>query len=154
MCMIQDGRGNVLALDKVNDSYTGTTFPGGHVEPGELFFQSMIREVWEETGLTIENPEFRGLYHWHKDGVHHVITLYRAYTFCGELESSEEGRVYWISLEELKTKKTCIRDGIRSGDDGVRNDKRMLCTPGSRPVCGECALIYWRNCSRGSGTAL
>lgn len=43
MCMIQDGRGNVLALDKVNDSYTGTTFPGGHVEPGELFFQSMIR---------------------------------------------------------------------------------------------------------------
>lgn len=105
MCMIQDGRGNVLALDKVNDSYTGTTFPGGHVEPGELFFQSMIREVWEETGLTIENPEFRGLYHWHKDGVHHVITLYRAYTFCGELESSEEGRVYWISLEELKTKK-------------------------------------------------
>ena len=60
MCMIQDGRGNVLALDKVNDSYTGTTFPGGHVEPGELFFQSMIREVWEETGLTIENPEFRG----------------------------------------------------------------------------------------------
>ena len=105
MCMIQDGRGNVLALDKVNDSYTGTTFPGGHVEPGELFFQSMIREVWEETGLTIENPEFRGLYHWHKDGVHHVITLYRAYTFCGELESSEEGRVYWISLEELKAKK-------------------------------------------------
>ena len=60
MCMIQDGRGNVLALDKVNDSYTGTTFPGGHVESGELFFQSMIREVWEETGLTIENPEFRG----------------------------------------------------------------------------------------------
>ena len=105
MCMICDNAGNVLALDKVNDSYTGTTFPGGHVEPGELFFQSMIREVWEETGLTIENPEFRGLYHWHKDGVHHVITLYRAYTFCGELESSEEGRVYWISLEELKAKK-------------------------------------------------
>lgn len=34
-----------------------------------------------------------------------MITLYRAYTFCGELESSEEGRVYWISLEELKAKK-------------------------------------------------
>lgn len=31
MCMILDGKGNVLALDKVNDSYTGTTFPGGHV---------------------------------------------------------------------------------------------------------------------------
>lgn len=32
MCMVQDEKGSVLALDKVNDSYTGTTFPGGHVE--------------------------------------------------------------------------------------------------------------------------
>ena len=70
MCMILDGKGNVLALDKVNDSYTGTTFPGGHVERNELFSKSMIREVWEETGLT----------------------------------SSEEGKVYWIPVEELKSK--------------------------------------------------
>ena len=37
MCMIQDDKGNVLALDKVNDSYTGTTFPGGHVEQMRYF---------------------------------------------------------------------------------------------------------------------
>ena len=35
MCMIQDHKGNVLALDKVNDSYTGTTFPGGHGKSGK-----------------------------------------------------------------------------------------------------------------------
>ena len=33
-----------------------------------------------------------------------MITLYRADKFTGELTSSEEGRVYWITLEELKTK--------------------------------------------------
>ena len=104
MCMILDGEGNVLALDKVNDSYTGATFPGGHVEKNELFSKSMIREVREETGLTIEMPKLCGLYHWHKSGVHNVITLYKAERFTGELTSSEEGRVYWISLEELKTK--------------------------------------------------
>ena len=104
MCMIQDDKGNVLALDKVNDSYTGTTFPGGHVEQNEIFQKSMIREVWEETGLTIETPKLCGLYHWHKGGVHYVITLYRADRFIGELTSSEEGQVYWIPLEELKTK--------------------------------------------------
>ena len=54
MCMIRDASGNVLALDKVNDSYTGTTFPGGHVEEREQFADSVIREVWEETGLQIE----------------------------------------------------------------------------------------------------
>lgn len=60
MCMILDGEGNVLALDKVNDSYTGATFPGGHVEKNELFSKSMIREVREETGLTIEMPKLCG----------------------------------------------------------------------------------------------
>ena len=104
MCMIQDHKGNVLDLDKVNDSYTGTTFPGGHVEANEIFQKSMIREVWEETGLTVEAPKLGGLYHWHKSGVHYVITLYKADKFTGELKSSEEGRVYWIPLEELKTK--------------------------------------------------
>ena len=104
MCMIQDHKGNVLALDKVNDSYTGTTFPGGHVEANEIFQKSMIREVWEETGLTVEAPKLGGLYHWHKSGVHYVITLYKANKFTGELKSSEEGRVYWIPLEELKTR--------------------------------------------------
>jgi 8-oxo-dGTP diphosphatase len=64
----------------------------------------MIREVWEETGLTIETPKLCGLYHWHKGGVHYVITLYRADRFIGELTCSEEGQVYWIPLEELKTK--------------------------------------------------
>ena len=104
MCMIQDDKGNVLALDKVNDSYTGTTFPGGHVEVNEIFQRSMIREVWEETGLTLEAPKIGGLYHWHKGGVHYVITLYKADKFTGDLKSSEEGKVYWIPLEELKTR--------------------------------------------------
>ena len=62
MCMICDNAGNVLALDKVNDSYTGTTFPGGHVEKNEIFNDSIIREVWEETGLKIESPKLRGVY--------------------------------------------------------------------------------------------
>lgn len=120
MCMIQDHKGNVLALDKVNDSYTGTTFPGGHVEANEIFQKSMIREVWEETGLTVEAPKLGGLYHWHKSGVHYVITLYKADKFTGELKSYEEGRVYWIPLEELKTKRTCYRYGTRFADSGIR----------------------------------
>ncbi len=55
MCVIEDSDGNVLAIDKVTGSYIGTTFPGGHIEKGEIFQHSMIREIKEETGLTIKN---------------------------------------------------------------------------------------------------
>ena len=37
MCMISDNKGNVLALDKVGKNYSGTTFPGGHVEADNAF---------------------------------------------------------------------------------------------------------------------
>lgn len=95
--------GKLFLYNALTGGYA-TTFPGGHVEQNEIFQKSIIREVWEETGLTIESPKLCGLYHWHEDGVHSVIMLYKAEKFIGELKSSEEGQVYWIPLEELKTR--------------------------------------------------
>ena len=42
MCMVYDKEGNVVALDKVGKNYSGTTFPGGHVEPGETFKEGEV----------------------------------------------------------------------------------------------------------------
>lgn len=100
MCMISDNKGNVLALDKVGKNYSGTTFPGGHVEAGETFIESVIREVFEETGLTIKNPKLMGIYHWISGDVRNVGFLYRTDEFEGKLISSDEGRVYWISEKD------------------------------------------------------
>lgn len=107
MCMVCDGD-KVLALDKVGSSYSGTTFPGGHVETGETFAASVIREIQEETGLTIKNPVLRGIYHWYRDGIHNVGLLYRTNSFKGELKSSEEGAVYWISREDYERKELAV----------------------------------------------
>ncbi len=103
MCMLCDGK-NVLALDKVSKNYSGTTFPGGHVELGETFAEAMIREMEEETGYRIENPVLKGIYHWYRDGFHNIGLLYRADKFEGELKSSDEGEVYWISRAEYEKK--------------------------------------------------
>ena len=46
MCMISDGNGNVLVQDRRDPDWPGITFPGGHVEPGEAFADSVIREVF------------------------------------------------------------------------------------------------------------
>ena len=54
MCMVYSGD-KILVLNRVKKDWPGLTFPGGHVEDGELFSESVIREMKEETGLTIRN---------------------------------------------------------------------------------------------------
>lgn len=104
MCMVYDNEGNVLALDKEGKGYSGTTFPGGHVETGETFKESVIREIYEETGLTIQNPRLTGIYHWMTGDIRNVGFLYKTAKYEGELVSSEEGKVYWISGEQFLKK--------------------------------------------------
>ena len=53
MTMVYDGHGRVLVLDRVKSDWPGLTFPGGHVEPGESLVASAIREIYEETGLSV-----------------------------------------------------------------------------------------------------
>ena len=67
MCMIYDDDGNVLVQDRRDSDWGGITFPGGHVEKGESFTDAVIREVYEETGLTIETPQICGIKQWPED---------------------------------------------------------------------------------------
>ena len=101
MCMISDGEGNLVMLQKVGGRYQGATFPGGHVERNETFLEAVVREVREETGLVIEAPKFCGFYHWFCDNVHHMVYIYLAEKYMGKLCSSEEGEVSWISEEDF-----------------------------------------------------
>lgn len=103
MCMIYDEQGNILVQDRLDPEWPGVTFPGGHVEPGESFTKAVIREVWEETGLTIEKPRLCGLKQfWEDDGTRYIVILYKTDQFSGELRSSSEGKMFWIKRSELE----------------------------------------------------
>lgn len=103
MCMIYDDDGNVLVQDRRDSDWGGITFPGGHVEKGESFTDAVIREVYEETGLTIETPQICGIKQWPEDdGSRYIVLFYKTSHFAGELKSSEEGEVYWTKLSRLK----------------------------------------------------
>lgn len=103
MCMIYDDKGNILVQDRLNPDWPGLTFPGGHVEYGESFSESVIREVKEETGLDIENPILCGVKQFQTmDDARYVVLFYKTNSFSGTITSSEEGEIFWIQRSELK----------------------------------------------------
>ena len=78
--------------------------PGGKVEEGETPDECVVREVFEETGLTIENPRLCGVKEWeNSDGSRYMVLLYKTDKFSGELHDSAEGRVFWATREEILT---------------------------------------------------
>lgn len=102
MCMVYDQAGNILVEDRKKADWPGLCFPGGHVEPGESFVESVIREVREETGLTIENPRLCGVKQFQtREGARYVLLFFKANRFSGEICASDEGEVFWIPRSRL-----------------------------------------------------
>ena len=75
--------------------------PGGKFESGETPLDCIMREFYEETGLTLINPRLQGISYW-KDSSEGIIFVYTANDFEGDLKTtSEEGTLEWIKLEDL-----------------------------------------------------
>ena len=123
MCMVIDEEGRVLVQMHGGD-WEGWCFPGGHVEPKESFVESVIREVWEKSGLTIQNPKICGIKQFFlEDGRRYVVLLFQARQFTGDLRSSSEGEVRWMSLEELESQQ--LPSGFREMLPVFLNDSKQ-----------------------------
>lgn len=105
MCMIIN-KNQILVLNRNDPSWPGLTFPGGHVEAHESFHESVVREVKEETNLTIKNPRLTGLKQFYDENDHRYIVLfYTATEFTGRIQASREGELSWMTKEKLVSKK-------------------------------------------------
>lgn len=100
LCLVYNEEAYLLQ-DRVKEDWKGYTLPGGHVEPGESIVDAVVREMKEETGLTIRNPRLCGVKQFPIEGGRYIVFLFRANQYEGELLSSEEGAMHWISKEGL-----------------------------------------------------
>ena len=76
---------------------------GGKLEPGESPEECVKREVFEESGLIIESPNLHGVITFPKfDGIDDwIVFVYTANNFEGNLIECDEGKLDWVSDDQL-----------------------------------------------------
>lgn len=104
LCYIErDGKYLMLYRNrKKNDVNAGKYIGvGGKFEAGESPEECLLREVKEETGLTLRSYAFRGVVTFVFDGESEYMFLYTADGFEGTLTDCNEGELHWIDKDAL-----------------------------------------------------
>lgn len=86
--------------DVNHDKWIGV---GGKFEPGETALACALREVREETGLTMQDPCYRGIVDftcppWPAERMH----LYTCTRFTGQMTECSEGTLEWVPKADVQ----------------------------------------------------
>lgn len=77
---------------------------GGHIERDEEPLSGAIREIREETGLSVHNVQFCGTIHvdaGHTNGI--MVFVFRAEAETRNVTDSHEGRLEWVARRDINT---------------------------------------------------
>lgn len=103
MCLVRD-EDKVLLVNRPNrKGFPGWIGPGGKVDFPESLTEGAIREVWEETGLRVNDLIYKGIDEFvdPKQNFRYMVFNYVATSFEGELlQNPPEGELEWIPIKE------------------------------------------------------
>ena len=106
LCYIeQDGKYLMLHRTKKKQDINGGKWigVGGHLEEGESPEDCLVREVREETGLTLTSYTFRGLITFISDRQEtELMCLFTADGFEGEQIACDEGVLEWVDINKIQ----------------------------------------------------
>jgi 8-oxo-dGTP diphosphatase len=76
--------------------------PGGHIEEGETAKEAAMREITEETGISVPEVTYKGRLDFQfTDGLKMRGYIFFADQFTGELIETDEALPFWCKVEEL-----------------------------------------------------
>ena len=104
--VIEDAQGRLLLIKRGHEPGAGLwSLPGGRIEPGETDTEALVREMLEETGLTVEPGRLVGrLQRPGLDGDVIDISDYAATVISGTLRPGDDAAdARWFSREDLAT---------------------------------------------------
>jgi len=103
--IIKDAKGRCLLLKRSGQCrhFVGKwEFPGGKLEPGEDFETALLREVKEETGLTISLWHVVGAMEWELPELRFACLVMEGRVMEGEVTLSEEHTEFaWVPVKEM-----------------------------------------------------
>ena len=102
--VVRDGAGRLLLIQRGHEPETGRwTLPGGRIEAGETDAQALVREMAEETGLTVEPGPLIGAVERPADGGAVLdIRDYAATVTGGALAAGDDAAdARWVPLGEV-----------------------------------------------------
>lgn len=106
--LLKDNKILFLVRNKKNDKMhqQGMYLPiGGHVELGEGIEEAAIREVKEESGITVHSVDLRGILYIRSQNTGEydiVMFLFTSSNFIGEPKDGREGRFEWVDIDKIQ----------------------------------------------------
>ncbi len=104
-CVVDDGSGRYLLVRETKAIARGRlSLPAGGLEADESLAHAAIREVVEETGLTVEVTGLLGIFHCERtsEGSYGVNMVFGAQPISGSLTpTSEHPELLWLTADEI-----------------------------------------------------
>jgi 8-oxo-dGTP diphosphatase len=127
--VVRDGRGRLLLIKRGHEPGAGLwSLPGGRVEPGESDEEALVREMLEETGLSVEpGPLVGRVTRPGLAGAILDIADYTATVVGGTLRAGDDAAdARWVGDHELRL--LPVTDGLLQAltDWGVLGPERQL----------------------------
>ena len=123
IAVIRDGRGRVLLVRQRGGPFAGAwLLPGGRAAEDESAVHALVREVREETGLTMTDAAYVAGYRTNGDGYDLTVLMYRG-PATGALAPERGSDARWFALDAIPDPHPALRRQL--ADAGLAADDEV-----------------------------